>query len=50
MAFVVIEDKALGPVDLGLLGAVSIVLELNCIAHLIEQVLGLLCHYESPEI
>ena len=44
MPFVVIEDKALGPVDVGLLGAVGIVLEPNCIAHLIEQLFGSLCH------
>jgi len=25
-------------------------LEPNCIAHLVEQLLGLLCHCESPEI
>jgi hypothetical protein len=30
IAFVVIEDKALGPVDVGLLGAVGIVLALSC--------------------
>jgi hypothetical protein len=50
MLFVVIENKALGPVDVGLLGAVGIVLEPNCIAHLVEQLLGSLCHYKSPEI
>ena len=49
MAFVVIEHKALGPVDVGLLGAVGIVLEPNCIAHLVEQLLGLLCHANLPK-
>ena len=50
MPLVVIENKVLGPVDVGLLGAVGIVLEPNCIVHLVEQLLGLLCHCESPEI
>ena len=51
MLFVVIRDKALDPVDVGLLGAVGIVLALSCaarepdcIARLNEQLFGSLCH------
>jgi hypothetical protein len=40
----VIENQALGPVDVGLLGAVGIVLEPNCMADLVGQLLGSLCH------
>ena len=44
MAFVVIEDESLGPVDVGLLGAVGIVLKTDCFAHLVEQLLWSLRH------
>jgi hypothetical protein len=44
MPFVVIEDKALGPVDVGLLGAVGIVLVPYCSTHLVEQFVGSSCH------
>ena len=44
MSLVVIGAKALGPIDVGFLGAVGIVLESYCIAHLVERYLGLLCH------
>jgi hypothetical protein len=44
MPLVVMEDKAPGPIDVGLLGAVGIVLEPYCIAHLDEQFLGSLYH------
>ena len=44
MPLVVIEDKALGPIDVGLLGAVGIVLKTNCIAYLVEQLLWSLRH------
>ena len=36
MAFVLIEDKVLGPVYQGFLGAAGRVLEPNCIGHLVE--------------
>jgi hypothetical protein len=40
----VMEDKSLGPVGVGPLGAIGIALETNCIAHLVEQLLGSLLH------
>ena len=36
MAFVLTEDKALGPVYEGFLGAAGRVLEPKCIGHLVE--------------
>jgi len=41
MSFVVTEDQALGPIGVGFLRAVGIVLALYCIVFLIEQFLGL---------
>ena len=49
MPFVVIEDKALGPLDVGLLDTVCIVPEPYSIAHLIEQPLWVVVSCESPE-
>jgi hypothetical protein len=44
MASAAIEDKSLGTVSVGLLSAVGIVLETDCIAHLVEQFLWCLWH------
>ena len=49
MAFAVIEYKSLGPVDVGLLSAVGLVLEMNCVAHLVEQLLWSLWHAKALE-
>jgi len=44
-----IEDKAPSPVDVGLLSAVGIVLEPNCVAHAVEQLLRSLCDASLPK-
>ena len=44
MPFLVTEDKPPGPIDGGFLGAMGIVLEPYCIAHLVEQLSGMWCH------
>lgn len=44
MPLVVTEDKALGPIDGGLLRAVGILPEPRCIATLVEQLLGAFCN------
>ncbi len=45
VAFVVEEDEALDPVDVGLLGADGVVLAADGVSNLIEQ---LLSHFSSP--
>ena len=40
---VLMDDEAFGPIDVGFLCAVRMVLEPYCIAHLVEQLVGSLC-------
>jgi hypothetical protein len=49
VADVVENDLAFDPADVGVLGAVGIVLEPYCIAHLVEELLGWLCHGGVPK-
>ncbi len=49
MPLVVIEDQALGPIDVGFLGAVGIVLEAYCVAYLVEQLLLVVVSCRSPK-